>query len=182
MRKRIKLSLIGCIAIIFLAFSFCFNVTAATMTEAHIEHIRSNCVSAKDSLNRLHTSDALLRVNAGQLYESLGAKLIASFNNRVAINKLDGTHLVNITTNYEQELTSFRQSYIVYERQLAAVIEIDCRKQPVTFYDAVAKVRAKRMAVYNNVTRLQGYIDNYSAEFTEFSANYTAAASGFHYE
>lgn len=178
MRKYVRLSLISCAAIVLLTFSFCLNVNANTMTEAHIEYIRNNCVSAKDSLNRLHASDALLRVNIGQLYESLGAKLMVPFNNRVALNKLDNTRLVAVTSDYEQELTSFRQNYIAYERQLSAAIAIDCRKQPVTFYDAVAKARAKRMVVYNSVVELQNYIDDYKAEFTNFSASYISAASG----
>ena len=46
------------------------------MTEAQIARIKANCVEAQTSLNQLHGTDGLLRVNQGQLYELISTRLM----------------------------------------------------------------------------------------------------------
>src|SRR5688572_262917 len=105
------------------------------MTEAHIARIRDNCVDAQSTLRQLHASDALLRVNRGQLYESISTKLMAPLNSRISLNRLDGVNLVSIATTYEGQLTYFRQSYQQYEEAMSRTLKINCTNQPVVFYD-----------------------------------------------
>ena len=135
------------------------------MTEEHITRIKSNCVEAQSSLNQLHTSDALLRVNQGRQYELISTKLMAPFNSRVAINKLDGTDLVSITSNYERELAAFRTNYKSYEEATSKALQINCINQPVAFYDYVGDARAKRKIVHGNIVKLNNMIDDYKDKF-----------------
>lgn len=165
---KVNIKLVASLIVALLVVAGSSPVKAETMTDAHTERIRSNCIGAKDSLNRLHTSDALLRVNRGQLYESLTTKLITPFNSRVALNQLDNKQLVAVASDYKTALSSFRQDYIEYEKQLAAAIKIDCQKQPVSFYDAVSSARSKRLVVYDDILKLGQYIDDYESEFTKF--------------
>src|SRR5664279_1943339 len=135
------------------------------MSQDHVERIRTNCIDAQSSLSRLHASDALLRVNRGQLYESILTKLMAPFNNRVSTNKLDSTTLASTTADFERELDQFRSSYISYEESLSSAITMNCTNQPVVFYDNVADARAKRDAVYGHTKNLETMLNSYQTSF-----------------
>jgi len=141
------------------------------MTEAHIAKIRSNCVEAQSTLNQLHTSDALLRVNQGQLYELISTKLMAPFNARVALNKMDASKLLTASNNYDQELAAFRANYKLYEEAMSRTLKINCLNEPVAFYDSVTETRAKRKTVHSNVVNLSTDIQDYKAEFNALEAN-----------
>lgn len=104
------------------------------LSESHKARIAANCTSAKTSLQQLHRSDASLRVNRGQLYESISTKLMARLNSRLALNRLDGSELVAAAARYERSFTQFRTNYQAYEEQLSALLRINCKKQPEDFY------------------------------------------------
>lgn len=159
---------------LILSATFCSvalsNVFAQTvpMTDQQVELIRNGCTSTKSTLNQLHSSDALLRVNIGQIYESMSAKLMENFNSRVALNNYDGVSLVVATTSYQQLLDSFRTDYMIYEKQLSSAISIDCSSQPVSFYDAVALAKIKRELVHNDVIALNQSLDQYNLVLGQF--------------
>lgn len=142
----------------------------APMTEAHITRIRNNCVEAQSSLSQLHTSDALLRVNRGQLYESISTKLMAPLNSRIALNKLDGASLVSTTVSYETTLDKFRSDYQRYDETLSKALDINCVNQPVSFYDSVQLARDERKKVHADIVSLQALIERYKANFETFAA------------
>lgn len=151
-----------------LVIASCHIAKAESLSDSHKERIRANCVSAKDSLNRLHVSDALLRVNRGQLYESMSTKLMTRFNSRLSSNQLEDGKLESVADSYSRVLGTFRQDYMVYEQEMSAALKIDCQKQPELFYETVASARAKRLVVYQDITNLNRYIDNYETAFIEF--------------
>lgn len=139
------------------------------MTEAHIERIRDNCVDAQSVLTQLHASDALLRVNRGQLYESISTKLMAPFNSRVALNKYDGSKLIEQSATYERQLDDFRSSYKSYDEAMTKALKINCVNEPVAFYDSVADARTKRQAVHQSTLALQETLQNYKDQFETFA-------------
>ena len=171
--------LIGAVAgtsvLAFLAFSQVTRAQAPLMSEAHIERIRSNCTEAKATLSQLHASDGLLRVNRGQVYESISTKLMATFNSRASLNRLDATQLVTVASAYERELTAFRTDYKAYEQQMSDILKIDCTKQPVAFYDAIAEARDKRLQVREHVVALAKQINEYKVAFDAFEKQYLAS-------
>jgi hypothetical protein len=146
------------------------------MTEDHITQIRNNCVEAQSSLNQLHASDALLRVNRGQIYESISTKLMLPLNSRIAQSRLDGLHLVSIAADYERQLADFRLSYQQYEESMSNTLAIDCVKQPVAFYDSVTATRDKRKLTHDATVTLEATIQNYSTEFEAFAAKFQGNA------
>lgn len=141
---------------------------SAPMTDAQITQIKTSCLSVKDTLAQLHANDALLRVNRGQMYESMATKLMTRFNNRVDSNHLNSKYLVAVTQDYRAALTIFRTDYQIYEESLSSALKIDCTKEPVSFYDAVADARTKRAQVHSDVIKLHQYIDQYKTAFDEF--------------
>lgn len=153
------------------------NVSAqnAVISEQQTEQIRSNCASTKNTLNQLHASDALLRVNRGQVYESILTKLLDRFNSRVSNNKMSSADLESVTAEYATALNTFRRDYKTYEEHLSAVIDIDCSKNPVGFYDAILFARTERVRVHDDVVKLNQLIDKYQLSLTQFENDYKAA-------
>lgn len=148
------------------------------LSDEHRARISGNCSSALSSLSRLHATDALLRVNRGQLYESMSTKLMARFNSRITLNRLDGTSLVATTSNYERALATFRSDYQAYEQQMSVTLRSNCQEQPQAFYYAVADTREKRQKVHQDVQRLHSLIDEYATHIDSFQQEYQAAAKG----
>lgn len=144
----------------------------APMTEDHIARIRSNCVEAQSALYQLHASDALLRVNRGQLYESISTKLMAPFNSRVTLNKFDSVGLVTIANTYEQQLNEFRSNYQQYEESMSDTLKINCTNQPVAFYDSVNATREKRVRVHDSTVALQKTLQDYKNQFEAFAKSF----------
>lgn len=145
---------------------------AEDLTPDQVERVKANCVSIKNSLNQLHASDALLRVNRGQVYESMGTKLMDTFNERLDNNRLDNRAVSTVTGNYRSALTSFRNNYIAYEQQLSEAIRIDCTVQPNTFHAAVEEARILRAKVHEDVLKLHRLIDDYRSAVSDFLLNF----------
>lgn len=173
MKLPFRLVTLGLIAALLLPVLTLQNVSAqSSLTEEQLQRISANCLAAKTTLNQLHASDALLRVNRGQIYESMGAKLMNNFNGRLSSNSLDNKGLLLVTTSYKGALDSFRLDYQAYERQLSAAIKVDCNKQPAEFHDAVEDARTKRAKVHADVIRLHQYIDDYRSAVSDFLINF----------
>ncbi len=177
--KRFLLS-IGCLALIVVGASAIASVVATAdeppMTEAHIQHIRNNCSEALSTLNQLHVSDALLRVNRGQLYESMSTKLMEPFDSRLTLNSYNAADLVSLAATYDRELSDFRSNYQQYEESLSNVLQINCQNQPVAFYDGVADARTKRNKVHDSAMALHKTITDYETAFEAFYKTFTEQA------
>lgn len=173
MKRTILVGMVASASLLaFFVFSQVSRAQSPIMSEAHIERIRSNCTETKATLSQLHASDGLLRVNRGQVYESISTKLMATFNSRASLNRLDATQLVTVASSYERELAAFRVDYKSYEQQMSDILKIDCTKQPVAFYDAIAQARDKRLKVRQHVVALTKQINEYKAAFDSFEKQY----------
>lgn len=146
--------------------------SAATLTPDQQQHIVSNCVSIKNGVSQLHASDALLRVNRGQIYESMATKLMDRFNDRLSSNSLDNKAMVTVTQTYRTELNTFRSDYISYEQKLSAALAIDCTTKPVDFYNTLEDARTLRSTVHTDVIKLHQSIDDYRSSVGDFLLNY----------
>ena len=179
--KTLKKLFIICLALVAI-FSCVSLVKVAAVdgdiTSQQIDKILSNCSSAKNTLNQLHASDALLRVTMGQTYESMSTKLMTRFNDRVSKNDLNNSSLVSITNNFNNALDNFRADYITYEEHLSSVISMDCSKQPVSFYDAVSQARTERNRVHTDIIKLNQYVGQYQQAIVQLRSDYENINSG----
>lgn len=175
--KTIK-SIIAVFIALFAVTVLHSNASSSILTDSQINQVKNNCVSAKATLNQLHASDALLRVNSGQIYESLSTKLMDKFNARLANNNFGNSTLVSISINYEQALDEFRQDYMNYENQITKTLNYNCTSEPVAFYESVLESRVKREKVYGDVVKLNKYIEEYKAAVDLFKLDYQAVSDG----
>lgn len=166
-RKIFIISLLISAAVLVPTFA---NAQQSTpLTDAQIEQIKLNCANTQTSLSRIHASDALLRVNLGRQYESISTKLMTPLNSRISLNRLDGTKLVGTTATYEDALDKFRSDYQVYEQSISRALNIDCTKQPLSFYDAVVVARENRSVVANSTATLNKLVVDYRYELDDFT-------------
>lgn len=159
-----------------------FSLSAAAedsvpMTDEHIARIRSNCVDAQAALFQLHATDAGLRVNRGQIYESISTKLMAPFNSRIVLNRISDESLLTTAAQYDTQLLAFRQQYQQYEEAMSATLRIKCVNQPVAFYDSVADTREKRKLTHESAIELHKIIQKYGTEVDAYAANFKADKS-----
>lgn len=180
MKLPLRLAIIGVLATTLLSLTAIQPVSAqaVVLTQEQQQRIQANCTTIKNTVSQLHANDALLRVNRGQIYESMSTKLMERFNTRLSGNGLDSTGTVAVTNSYKSALETFRTDYQAYERQLSAVLRIDCTKQPSEFHAAIEDARAKRAKVYEDVLRLHRYIDDYRSAVNDFLINFERVSGG----
>lgn len=139
--------------------------TSNVITDKQVTVIRSRCGDIQATLNRIHESDKVLRVNKGYAYKAVMLdKLMTPLNQRIATNQVDGGKLGKITAQFSQTFEKFDKAYSVYERNLSAAINIDCTKQPSTFYNQVLLAYQSRKDLYENDTQLIDLAKEYKAE------------------
>lgn len=172
MNIRVRLVVFAIIAASLLSVFALKDASAEDLSQEQIDRITANCVSIQGSLNQLHASDALLRVNRGQIYESIGSKLMGNFNGRLGNNGQDNKGLIVVADQYQVALAAFRTDYQIYERQLSDTMKIDCTKQPVAFHASLENARTKREVVHSDVTKLNQYIDDYRSAVNDFILNF----------
>lgn len=172
-KKNIIIVTVCAVAISVAAFGVVSAQTA--LSDEQAERVSDSCLLTKNTLTQLHSSDALLRVNRGQIYESMYTKLMSRFNTRLSNNKLDGSELAIASREYRATLDVFRADYIAYEEQLSKAIKVDCVEQPDKFYDAVVQAKIKREAVHSDVIQLNQQIDDYRSALSQFEAEFKTA-------
>lgn len=145
---------------------------AMPMTDDHIARIRANCVDAQSTLFQLHASDAGLRVNRGQIYESMSTKLMAPFNSRIVLNRISDESLLTTAAQYDKQLDLFRQQYQQYEQAMSTTLDYDCVAQPVAFYDSVTDTREKRRLTHVAASELHKLIQRYGSEVEVYAKNF----------
>lgn len=129
--------------------------------------IVNTCTDLQATLNQIDHSDRLARHDQGQLYLSIADKLMTPLNQRLAANRLDGSQLLQIAANYSLAYQDFYNTYRDYGLSLRNALEIDCKKQPVMFYDAIAAAREKRNNVQTTSQKLLTLAEQYRTQVTQ---------------
>ncbi len=172
MRVISALIAVAALTVLFGMVAQTAHAQPGALTADQIDHIKTNCTSIKSTLNQLHASDALLRVNRGQVYESMASKLMDPFNTRLNNNRLDSKATSVVTTSYRTQLDTFRTDYINYEQKLSSAIRVDCTAQPELFYSTLEDARTLRSTVHDDVGKLNRYIDDFRSSVNDFLLNY----------
>ena len=139
------------------------------LTDKHIESIRVSCADAKQSILQVQRTEAVTRVNRGREYEDM-LKLLAAFNSRVVLNKLDAPLLTSTASKLQAKFAEFQRHYLDYANRLDDTLEINCKEAPVSFYDnltAAREMRAQVAADIQDMIRLQ---DQYQQGLNEMKA------------
>ena len=138
--------------------------TSLILTDTQVGLIKANCIGVQSTLTRIHTNDALSRVNLGREYETISSKFMAPMNSRVALAKLDSVEMVKTTVAFNDKLDEFRSAYQQYEQTLLKAIQTKCKDQPVAFFDTVVLAQQYRDEVRQKVVALGELTTQYSTQ------------------
>lgn len=174
MTRRLLLPMVLALTTAVLVAAHVSAHSPTPISDEHVQRIKNNCQAANRTLRQLHASDALLRVNRGQLYDLISTKLMARMNSRLALNKLDASSLVTVTADFDQALGDFRVKYKAYDEQMSATLRIDRRQKPVEYYYSVNRARELRIRVHAAIQNLDRYMGKYEQEFEVFRTNFAA--------
>lgn len=136
--------------------------TTEPLTDQHIAAIRVGCVDALQGMLQIQRTEAATRVNRGREYESL-LKLVAAFNSRIVINKLDAPALTGTASRMQERFSQFQRHYLDYADKMDATLDINCKEAPVTFYDSLTETREARAQVATDVIEIDKLLQEYQA-------------------
>lgn len=126
--------------------------------------IRAGCLSAKSALSQTEKNDAALRINRGRIYNEV-SDLLYAMNARISNNRRSAPELSQITEEFNDNLSDFKETYSKYDDSLVALIKLECTKSPSGFYDSLVEVRHEREDLKSIVEKLDQQIDDYKSHF-----------------
>lgn len=144
------------------------------ISEAQIRAIKTNCVNNQASLNQLRQSDTFLRIDRGNLYRTISDKLMVPLDRRLVANQLNASDLVKTTSDFNDEYRRFYTAYVEYDDALSKLLDIDCTKQPVAFYDALRTARTAREKVSDSNQKLLDFVRQFKSQFDAFRSDFLA--------
>ena len=121
-----------------------------------IDRLQARCDTITSSLRRLYNNDTLLRVNVGQNYNDISARLMAKLNARLAVNRIDSSRVAEITSRFEAARATFATEFNHYEGAL-------CRTNPTEFYAHILQTRDTRAKLATAVQQLNDIVVEYRA-------------------
>lgn len=139
--------------------------------------VRSQCQSIRSILQRIQHNDALLRVNAGQAYNTISTNLIAKLNSRLALAQIDSSRMVVIARDYEEARKAFAQQYNEYESNLTALVRTDCTDKPGEFYAQLIKTRDARRQISESVTTMSKLAADYRVAVEQLKVKLSSGGS-----
>lgn len=146
------------------------NLPLAPAGETAIDRLQVRCDDIQVTLRRLHTSDSLLRVNIGQAYNGISARLMARLNSRLALNRIDSTKFVDISAQFDRERATFAAAYTEYETALSALLKANCKNRPTEYYAALLTARDARLKLAESVKSLNTSLHEYQVAIEELQS------------
>lgn len=139
------------------------QTNAADLTAEKQVIIQQTCISAQTVLQKIQHNDAANRVNRGQVYETLGSRLMTPLNTRATSNGYNSsaTFLIDTTKRYRQALNDFKDHYENYDNSVSAALRTKCKDKPNVFYDHIEDARRHRQSVASDITNLSNLIGEY---------------------
>ncbi|GHU08071.1 hypothetical protein FACS189431_3660 [Alphaproteobacteria bacterium] len=166
MKKVIVGSLL--VAVVVAGIAAPLALAEGTPDEAKLNTIRTKCVAAQSTLQRVGRNDTTSRINRGRDYDA-ALKLFYAMNARVAASGQTVPRLTEITKSFETELASFRDKYNSYSGEIKTAVDTHCADQPAEFYRVLGQTRNARSGVNTAIIRLDGLIDDYKKVVTELA-------------
>ncbi len=146
------------LAILMLGF---VSMPVFAITESQEVSIKEHCDAIKDGLKNVQRTDARTRVYLGGYYESILSKFITPLNMRLVENNLSTADFIENQNKFGEMKDKFMEDFISYQKNLEDLVAMDCKKEPVDFYEKLEKVREKRKTVGQDVSKIRSLISGH---------------------
>ena len=132
-----------------------FGLPASAISEAKESAVRAHCDVIRSSLKDLQKTDSKIRVYLGRYYDNILIGLIKPLNLRLMDNDLSDISLINNQNDFNEAQTKFKGDYIEYQKSLEELVAMDCKTEPVAFYDKLKEVRERRGVANDDALRIK---------------------------
>jgi hypothetical protein len=157
--RRITL---GFVAVFMLVFSAAGVVVAQSepLSDEMLDTIRGRCSNSQFALQQIEKRDAVSRINRGRAYDQM-LRQLSAFNSRFAYNKISSPDLIQYTTDLQDAINAFRNSYDRYDTDIANALKVNCKEKPSEYYAVILKAREDRNTVGAQVNKIQELMGKY---------------------
>lgn len=153
------------------------DATSLLLTDSQINLIRANCLDVQSTLQRLDANDALARYNLSQQYNIISSKLMAPMNSRLALTKLNGVAPLQTSVDFDTQVAQFKSSYQQYEETIQRALKMNCKEQPVAFFDTIAVARTHRAEVRQTINKINVLIGQYRTQIETVRQSFIASGA-----
>ena len=162
--RRTTRFLIGSLAVLVAVFSMGGVAFAQTLnlSQDKLDTIKSRCSNSQFALEQIERRDAVSRINRGRAYDQL-LRQISAFNSRFAYNKISSPDLLQITSDIETAVDSFRSDYDTYDNDITSALHTDCKNDPRKYYEHIVQARVDRAAIGTQVQVISDLTEKYRA-------------------
>lgn len=130
------------------------------LTSDKLELVKSRCSSSQFALQQIEKRDAVSRINRGRAYDQM-LRQVSSFNSRFTYNKISAPDLVQLTSDLQTAVDTFRANYDKYDTDISDALKIDCKQKPADYYNMILKARDDRAAVGDEVNKIVDLMAQY---------------------
>ena len=130
------------------------------MTSDKLELVKTRCSSSQFALQQIEKRDAVSRINRGRAYDQM-LRQVSSFNSRFTYNKISAPDLVQLTSDLQTAVDTFRANYDKYDTDISDALKIDCKQKPADYYNMILKARDDRAAVGDEVNKIVDLMAQY---------------------
>ena len=147
MKKRVIFCLLVC--------GFVFVMPVSAIAEEQKTAIVENCEIIRDNLKNVQRIDARARVFFGSHYETVLAKFMTPLNVRLVENNMSDVDLIENQNSFAAAKTAFVSDFVSYQQELEALVAMNCRAEPESFYTRLQLVREKRKIVAGDLAKMR---------------------------
>lgn len=137
------------------------------LSDEMLDTIRGRCSNSQFALQQIEKRDAVSRINRGRAYDQM-LRQLSAFNSRFAYNKISSPDLIQHTTDLQDAINAFRNSYDRYDTDIANALKIDCKERPSEYYALIIKAREDRNTVGEQVNKINQLISQYRSAIQKY--------------
>lgn len=137
------------------------DIDPAQLNESHISQISTNCRDALPRIQQVQRIDRATRLNQSGLFTSI-QDLMTRFNGRAVLNKVDASHLIELSNVMISKVETYRSDYQKYDLAISNLAQFqNCETQPTIFYASLTQVRGMRAQLARDVAEIEKIITEY---------------------
>lgn len=141
--------------------------SASDITSDKLDLIKNRCSSSQLALQQIEKRDAVSRINRGRAYDQM-LRQVSALNSRFTYNKVSTPDLIQITSDLQSAVDTFRASYDKYDTDISDALKIDCKQKPADYYNTILKARDDRSSVGNKVNTITDLITQYRSAIVSY--------------
>lgn len=152
------------LSVVFLIFGLVAS-PAMVLAQDASQLTKERCTWLDGYIDTLRQSDLSSRLNRGRDYDNI-SKQTDAFAQRLRNNHIDTGIFDDLSRQFTDQVSQFRDSYAHYDDSLIALATVDCKNHPDEFIAKLEQARSKRSEIAARVSQIDGILQQYREKAT----------------